>query len=154
MKLWKRRKKEEVTEEVIEEEPKRRNFTSYEDDDLAFLYDVESHRSSSYFTSVERPITDMKVACDLKKCVRPSSFTILTLIKLDVDIPGRSPDRLRNQDLLPTYKEYRVCDRCFETKIKGQGKTPVIFGPKRSYDPDKDRKTQVKLAAKKPSKKS
>lgn len=92
-----------------------------------------------------RPYGDELHACDIKDCVRPSAYTVLTTARPDVDIPNTTQSRLHNQDKLPTYQEYRICDRCYRNGVLEGGYTPFVLGPQVLYNADKDKKTRTKL---------
>jgi len=94
-----------------------------------------------------RSYYDRNVACDVRDCVRPSAFTVLSYANVDVDVPGNTPSRLNtSKQILDIYKQYHVCDRCFRSDKDGvRSKATYIEGPQMEYDPEKDEKTQKKL---------
>jgi hypothetical protein len=69
----------------------------------------------------------------------------MTTQQLEVDIPFASRDRLRRQAVLPTYKQYFLCDRHYDSLIRGKPGTAYVIGPNHVYDPDKDERTRRKI---------
>jgi hypothetical protein len=95
--------------------------------------------SGSNPTSLDRNPSHNTLACHIKSCERPSSHTVLTIAKLDVDVPYWNPNNpIKNSDLLPTYKEYMLCDRHYASEVRGKPGTKLVLSSAPIYDPDKD----------------
>src|SRR5258706_5302083 len=91
--LRRRSASEEIIDQVSDEELERR---WYEDRCIFGQPEIKRSRpSGGIYRSLARDPRDKDRACDLVDCVRPSAFTVTTTIKLDVDIPGAIPSRLR-----------------------------------------------------------
>jgi len=104
-------------------------------------------KESNWPGNFPRSYKDRPVACDVRDCVRPSAFTVLSYADVDVDVPGNTQSRLnKSKQILDIYAQYRVCDRCFRSDKDGvRSKATYIEGPEMEYNPDKDKKTQEKL---------
>lgn len=136
------------------------------DTDPEFLFGIDSDSPARVspgpvLHGMNRSYEEYLHACHIRGCVRPSSFTVMTTQSLDVDIPFSSPDRLRTPfskgaprpltpydtgTLLPTYKQYFLCDRHYDSLVRGKPGTAYVIGPAHIYNPDTDDRTQRKLA--------
>lgn len=120
----------------------------YDDEEFQSRFLLGKPSTQGWEGYFPRSYVDRNVACDVRDCVRPSAFTVLTWANVDVDIPGTAPSRLNlSKQKLDILAQYRICDRCFRDDKDGvRSKAKYVEGPKMEYDPDKDNKTQQKLS--------
>lgn len=133
-------------------------------DDPLFLFgcvDTKStYNGGPILKGMSRSLEEMSHACHINKCVRPSSFTVMSLQELEVDIPFAVRDRMRRMvwtnkepltpydnksNYLPAYKQYFLCDRHYDELVRGKPGTAYVVGPDHIYDPEKDERTQRKI---------
>lgn len=111
------------------------------------FYDMESSsHPGPVMLGMGRNPAEILHACQIARCVRPSAFTVMTTVDLDVDIPFSTRTQLRGKDNLPTYKQYLLCDRHYAAEIRGKAGTAYVVGPQHVYDPDTHEETKKKLA--------
>ena len=126
-------------------------------DEALFLSDKEGKAGGPHLHGLARDYGDVMKACDIAKCQRPSSFDVVTLQHLTVDVPftrrnrdAKIPRREKIGDdfietqssPLPTYQFYALCDRHYEAFVRGKApngqSTKLVIGPQVRYKVDEE----------------
>jgi len=126
-------------------------------DEALFLNDKGRTGTSPHLPSISRDYQNVMKACDIAECQRPSAFDVITLQHLKTDVPfthrNREAEKKKKRDirddfletqspLLPTYQFYALCDRHYESFVRGKASngqsTKLVIGPQVRYNVDEE----------------